>query len=148
MPGQAMSECLCPKCGFVWDNQIGEPSDRLKRAVRKHLAGEADSVMGAMMSSPERLAELELVQRNCDAGDLARFKAGEIYSGPIEPGMIFAWAPFNNFAACEVVVLKVDPTADDGKGMIRTRGLNFQLGDYWNELPFARQSIVKSLRKI
>jgi hypothetical protein len=138
-------ECLCPKCGFIWDNDGLPVTDEMKDAVRLHLEGKFDSVVGALVAGPRFQAKLLAAQAKCDQADLARFKREELYGGPIEEGMIFVWGPLNPFAA-ELVTICGKRVGEDG-AEIATRSA----GDpriFWNLEQLLRENLVTTPLKI
>lgn len=139
-----MSECLCPRCGYIWDNTLPPPSAELKRAVESHLAGEADSVWGALFKQqePQRRAKRIVVQGYCQPLDLKRYRHKQLLdSVHIYVGGIYCWEPDSLWS--EVLeVTKIKRVEGDPDPLVFTKLPSGQ--EVYNDMSRCREALVMS----
>lgn len=139
-------ECLCPRCGFVWEHDGLPLTPEFKKAVRLYQNGKYDSVLSALVDQPEHQARLRKVQALCDPTDLLRAKDPRIsHPDNLEIGRIYCWAPFNPFAF-DVVQVTGFRTTEDGPE-IQTFGIRWP-DKYWNLKQMVLENLVDSPLKI
>lgn len=138
-----MAECLCPKCGYVWDHDGVPPTDEMKRAVRAHLDGEADSVVSAIMEGrrPELEAKQARVIGFCEPEDLARYRADDLLVS-ITEGDIYAWEPGKLWAADLVQVLRIEHR-DNGDIFVWTKSPGEQR-ELYNDFSRCQEAFVRT----
>lgn len=139
-----MIEHLCPKCGFVWEDDGHAPTTDLKKAVADHLAGNVDSVFGAMLKirEPELRAKMERVQAACEPEDLVRFRRKKLLTQPIEVGAIYCWEP-DAMVACEILKVTRIEHRENGDVFVWSMSPSYPR-EFNNDMSRCREAFVRS----
>lgn len=141
-----MTECLCPKCGYVWDHDGVAPTAEMKAAVLSHLAGGAPSVLDALMKARHPQLEIKRarVQSFCDPADLERFRKTALLK-TIKKGEIYCWEPDSLWCADLVQVLRIEDRKN-GDCFVWTTSPN-DVREIFNDYSRCQEAFVKSTLK-
>lgn len=92
------------------------------------------------ISLEDRVMSLQC-QIQCEPDDLQRHRKHELYSGPIEVGMVFEWEPDKPWAAETIVITEV---SEERAACYGNRAHERDI-PYWNDISRIREAVVKSL---
>lgn len=146
-----MSECICPKCGYVWNFDGVPPSSLMKRAIADHIAGKADSVVSAaqvILNTSLRTRMLR-IQQYCDLKDLQRFRSNVLMpKSKIFVGGIYCWEPDTwEFGAVNVVEVTKIEHRPNGDVFVWTKSPGEQQ-EFYNDFSRCQEAFVLSNLKL